>query len=249
MNARFGTGTAGDQTALTLNGAVLQADASGALFWPERGLLVVADLHLEKGTAFARRGTLLPPYDTAATLARLEATCRRLAPTRVLCLGDSFHDGHAGDRVSDEDGRRLAALIQAHDWLWVAGNHDPAPPPAWGGRVVADWMEGPLVFRHEAEDGMAVGEVSGHYHPKATVPTRARRVGGRCFITDGRRLVLPAFGAYTGGLDVREPALRRLFPGAFSIVLLHRDRGYAFHSSHILGAHTLGADMASTGTF
>ncbi|WP_044560138.1 ligase-associated DNA damage response endonuclease PdeM [Azospirillum sp. B4] len=243
MNARFGTGHTGDQTALTVNGATVLADASGALFWPDRGLLVVADLHLEKGSAFARRGALLPPYDTAATLARLEAVCHRLSPTRVLCLGDSFHDGRAGDRVSAGDGRRLAALIQGREWLWVVGNHDPAPPPDWGGQVVADWIEGPLVFRHEAEEGNPAGEVSGHYHPKASVPTRARRVGGRCFITDGRRLVLPAFGAYTGGLDVREAALRRLFPDTFSIVLLHRDRGYAFHSAHILGT-----DLADTGT-
>ncbi|ASG20074.1 ligase-associated DNA damage response endonuclease PdeM [Nitrospirillum viridazoti] len=249
MNARFGTGSTGDQTSLTVNGAMVLADASGALYWPDRGLLVVADLHLEKGTAFAGRGTLLPPYDTAATLTRLEAVCRRLAPRRVLCLGDSFHDRRAGARVSADDGRRLAALIQAHEWLWVVGNHDPAPPPDWGGRVVDDWVEGPLVFRHEAQntapgDLTPAGEISGHYHPKASVPTRARRVGGRCFITDGNRLVLPAFGAYTGGLDVREAALRRLFPGAFSIVLLHRDRGYAFHSTHILGA-----DLADTGTY
>ncbi|MDZ5646111.1 ligase-associated DNA damage response endonuclease PdeM [Nitrospirillum sp. BR 11828] len=243
MNARFGTGSAGDQTALTVNGATVLADASGALFWPDRGLLVVADLHLEKGSAFAARGTLLPPYDTAATLARLEATCRRLAPRRVLCLGDSFHDPRAGARVSADDGRRLAGLIQAHDWLWVVGNHDPAPPPDWGGQVVDDWVEGPLVFRHEAQDITTAGEISGHYHPKASVPTRARRVGGRCFITDGHRLVLPAFGAYTGGLDVRDAALRRLFPGAFSIVLLHRDRGYAFQSAHILGD-----DWPRTGT-
>ncbi|TWB35263.1 ligase-associated DNA damage response endonuclease PdeM [Nitrospirillum pindoramense] len=243
MNARFGTGSTGDQTPLTVNGAMVLADASGALFWPERGLLVVADLHLEKGSAFAARGTLLPPYDTAATLARLEATCRRLAPRRVLCLGDSFHDRRAGDRLSAEDGRRLAALAGGHEWLWVVGNHDPAPPPDWGGQVVDDWIEGPLVFRHEAQGVTAAGEISGHYHPKASVPTRARRVGGRCFITDGHRLVLPAFGAYTGGLDVRDAALRRLFPGAFSIVLLHRDRGYAFHSTHVLGG-----DWAQTGT-
>jgi DNA ligase-associated metallophosphoesterase len=137
------------QTALTLNGAALTADLSGALLWPARGWLVVADLHLEKGSAFAARGTHLPPYDTGATLGMLEQLCRRHRPARVICLGDSFHDGGAAGRMDERDGRRLGALAAAHDWIWIAGNHDPVPPDGWG-RVEAELTEGPLCFRHEA---------------------------------------------------------------------------------------------------
>lgn len=227
-------------TPLRLNGASLALDASGALVWAERGWLVVADLHLEKGSAFAARGALLPPYDTAATLTALEAAIVRHRPTRVLCLGDSFHDRAAAGRVTAADGRRIAALTAALDWLWLAGNHDPAPPADWGGRIVHDGLrEGPLTFRHEADATAPdpAGEVSGHFHPKAAVRQRGRRVSARCFASDGRRLILPAFGAFTGGLNVLDPAISGLFAGGsaaeFQVWMLARDRLHAFPAARL----------------
>jgi DNA ligase-associated metallophosphoesterase len=210
--------------ALRLNGVDLVADLSGALWWPERATLVVADLHLEKGSAFAAQGgALLPPYDTDATLTRLEEVVARLAPARVIALGDSFHDRAAVARVPAASAARLAALVGATAWIWVAGNHDPRPEGPWGGAVRADVTLGALAFRHAAEpDGR--GEVSGHFHPKATLHVRGRRLSTRCFVTDGRRLVLPAFGAYAGGLDVFAPPLRALFRDGFEAFLLGNTR-------------------------
>jgi len=206
---------------IPLNGVRLLPDLSGACLWPDRGWLLVADLHLEKGSGLAARGALLPPYDTAATLARLEAVCDRLRPARVVCLGDSFHDRGAAERVSDADGRRIAALTAAHDWVWISGNHDPAPPAGWGGTVVEAVTEGPLHLRHEPRPGPAPGgEVCGHFHPKASLRTRARRVTGRCFAADGRRLILPAFGAFTGGLNVLDPAIAGLLATDFTVWIL-----------------------------
>lgn len=220
--------------ALRVNGSTLLADPSGALFWPDRGVLAVADLHFEKGSALAAQGSLLPPYDTAATLDRLRAVIARHRPRRVIALGDSFHDAAAAARLSAADRMRLRALVDGQDWIWIAGNHDPAPPEEWGGRVEAAVTIGPLTFRHEAEPGGA-GEVSGHYHPKASVRLRARRFTGRCFVGDGRRVILPAFGAYTGGLDVRDPAIAALFPRGCEVHLLGRRGVYRFPGSALSG--------------
>lgn len=197
--------------AIPLNGTFLHPDISGALFWPERGWLLVADLHLEKGSAYARFGQLLPPYDTAATLTRLEAACARWRPRRVVCLGDSFHDADAASRINAEDGRRIAALTTGYDWVWISGNHDPAPPPGWGGLITEALRDGPLVLRHAAEPKEPAGEISGHYHPKAITHVRGRRLSARCFVSDGQRLIMPAFGAYAGGLNVLDMAIRPLF--------------------------------------
>lgn len=218
-----------DQSPIEVNGAQLIGDLSGALYWPARRLLVVADLHLEKGSSYAASGQLLPPYDTTATLERLAAACRRYAPARVLCLGDSFHDGEASERLATEDRARIEALTGAYDWIWLCGNHDPEPPADWGGRVESELVEGPLVFRHEALDGRpAAGEVSGHFHPKASVKVRFRRLTARCFVTDSRRLILPAFGAFTGGLNVLEPAIAGLFPRGFEAHLLGRRQSFVY---------------------
>lgn len=217
---------------IRLNGARLAADASGALLWPDRRTLVVADLHFEKGSAFAARGLLLPPYDTRATLARLESLIARHRPARVICLGDSFHDQGAGARLSAADRARLARLTGSCDWVWIEGNHDPEPPGDLGGRIEAELIDPPLAFRHRARGGRAgrsaAGEVSGHWHPKAAVHLPPKRISAPCFVTDGRRLVLPAFGAYTGGLNVLDPAVSGLFKADFRVHLLHRDRLYGF---------------------
>ena len=222
------------QSAFTLNGAELLADPSGALVWPQRETLAVADLHLEKGSGLARRGTLLPPYDSAATLERLAEAIARHKPRRVLCLGDSFHDGRAPLRLSAADAAGVRALTQGLDWIWIAGNHDPAPPMDLGGRVEREVVLGPLVFRHEARPSPCAGEVSGHFHPKAWVATRGRRVGGRCFVEDGERAILPAFGAYAGGLDALDPAIAGLMAREFRVHLIGRDRVHAFAHAQLL---------------
>lgn len=213
---------------LLVNGVALQADVSGALLWPERRLAVVADLHFEKSTAFAARGRLLPPYDTAATLDKLEGVVARHAVERVICLGDSFHDGGAAQRLDPLQAARLKGLLARLEWTWIAGNHDPAPPEDWGGTVAAEVTLGALTFRHEAEPVARGGEVSGHFHPKASVSLRGRRITAPCFVTDGRRLILPAFGAFTGGLDVLDPAIAGLFAKGFQATLLGRSGLFAF---------------------
>ncbi len=213
---------------LLVNGVELQADLSGALLWPARRLAVVADLHFEKATAFAQRGQLLPPYDTAATLDRLEAVLARHRVERVLCLGDSFHDGAAADRLDPAQAARLQGLTARLDWTWIAGNHDPAPPAGLGGRVAEAVTEGALTFRHAAAARSRGGEVSGHYHPKAAVVVRGRRLAAPCFVTDGRRLILPAFGTFTGGLNVLDPAISGLFRRGFRAVLLGRNGLFAY---------------------
>jgi hypothetical protein len=213
---------------LLVNGVELQADVTGALLWPARRLAVVADLHFEKATAFAARGQLLPPYDTAASLDKLEGVVARHRVERLICLGDSFHDSGAAGRLDPAQAARLKGLTARLDWTWIAGNHDPAPPEDWGGRVAAEVTEGALTFRHEAAPAARGGEVSGHYHPKASVAVRGRRITAPCFVTDGRRLILPAFGAFTGGLNVLDPAISRLFRKGFQATLLGRNGLFAF---------------------
>lgn len=211
---------------IVLNGARLVADPSGALVWPERSTVIVADLHLEKGSGFARKGTLLPPYDSTATLARLAMLVETHQPARVLCLGDSFHDGDAPARLTDSERRMIDSLARRTDWIWIEGNHDPKPPQDLGGRVASEIVLGPLVFRHKSRAG--IGEVSGHWHPKAHVPTRGGHVTGRCFVEDGERMILPAFGAFAGGLDVLDPAIRALLRPAFAVHVIGRDRVHRF---------------------
>lgn len=218
---------------MVVNGATLLADASGAAIEPASGTLLVADLHFEKGSSLARRGRLLPPYDTRATLVALASVIERCQPRRVVALGDSFHDRGAGERIVDSDLEFLARLMRGREWIWVRGNHDPYPPARCGGEVADDIRLGPLVLRHQPS-GNGAGEVCGHFHPKASVRLRAGRVvTGRCFVSDTRRLVLPSFGAYTGGLDVLDPALARLFPTRFSVVLIGRERLYRLSSARL----------------
>lgn len=188
-------------------GADLTALPSGALWWPNEGLLVVSDLHLGKSERMARRGgRLLPPYETAETLTRLGDDIYRTRPARVLCLGDSFDDRAAAEALSESDCETLNRLQAGREWLWVEGNHDPGPIAQVGGTHLGECRIGPLTFRHMAELDAPPGEVSGHYHPKARVRYNARP----CFLVDHSRLILPAFGCYTGGLDWTTPVLRNL---------------------------------------
>lgn len=210
---------------ITLADAALLADVSGALFHPQSATLVVADLHLEKGSHFARRGQFLPPYDTRATLERLARVVRRFRPRRVACLGDSFHDAQAGDRLDPADREQLQRMVAAQPWTWIAGNHDPEVPAGLGGEVAAELALGPLRLRHLPSAGAAHGEVCGHLHPKASVDTRGGRITAPCFVTDGIRMVMPAFGAYAGGLDCLDPAVSGLFGRAgFRALMLGRER-------------------------
>lgn len=202
-------------------------DVAGTLYAPALSMLVVSDLHLEKGSSFARRGSMLPPYDTIATLARLSALVTRYDPRVVVSLGDSFHDGGGAGRLPEAARTLLAAMMAGRQWFWVAGNHDPEPPEGLGGDCVAQIAVGRLLFRHEPVVGAAAGEVAGHLHPGARIVRRGRSVRRACFASDGRRMIMPAFGAYTGILNVMDRAYRGLFdwPG-FRAHVLGRERIY-----------------------
>jgi len=187
-----------------------QALPQGALFWRERAALIVADLHFEKASAFAAQGQMLPPYDSPATLDALEAIITATAPREVWCLGDSFHDMGARDRMSAESCERLARLTRARRWTWITGNHDPAPAGDLGGDVANETQIDGLLLRHEAQTSETRPEISGHFHPKWRVTLRGRSVSRRCFVLGAHRLIVPAFGALTGGLDAASPAIRTL---------------------------------------
>ena len=212
--------------ALTLEcaGETLQALPQGALYWPARRLLAVADLHFEKGSSYAVHARkLLPRHDTRATLTALSALIDALQPATVVCLGDSFHDRDAVARLSRDDRDEVERLAARARFVWIAGNHDPAPPPVGWGEIAEEIDEGSLAFRHEAHFGPVRGEVSGHFHPVAALTVRGRGFRRRCFLTDGQRLILPAFGAYAGGLDALDPAIAQLFPGDYDALLVGRD--------------------------
>ena len=221
--------------AVTVAGVALVADPAGALYWPDEKLLAVADLHLEKGSAFAARGVLLPPYDTATTLARLARLIERYAPRQVIALGDSFHDGGGPARMDDLSRVTLQALQRGRDWVWIAGNHDPDPANNIGGRFADVLTLGALTFRHEPSPRPNDGELAGHLHPMARVTRRGRAVSRRCFASDARRLVMPAFGAYAGGLNVRDRAIVSLFGAlSFTAHMLGTGRLYAVPAARCL---------------
>jgi hypothetical protein len=194
---------------LILASETLHLTGSGALIWPAQALICVSDLHLGKSDRIARReGRMLPPYETRATLARLSDAVAASEARVVICLGDSFDDLAGQDALDDEDRDTIAALQAGREWIWIEGNHDPGPLTL-GGAHRAEVVLGPLTFRHIAREG-ATGEVSGHYHPKCRLPGSG---GGRpCFLANRDRLILPAFGAYTGGLTCTDPVLQRLMP-------------------------------------
>ncbi|MFY9834933.1 MAG: ligase-associated DNA damage response endonuclease PdeM [Xanthobacteraceae bacterium] len=225
----------GNDHVVEIAGATLIADPAGALYWPDERLLVVADLHLEKGSAFAVRGVLLPPYDTATTLARLAQLIERYRPDLVIALGDSFHDGGGPARMSDVSRASLHALQRGRDWLWIAGNHDPDLPSDIGGRVAEVLSIGCLIFRHEPSVKPCDGEIAGHLHPLARVARRGRGISRRCFAGDGKRLVMPAFGAYAGSLNIRDRAIVALFGAlSFTAHLLGEGRLYAIPAARCL---------------
>ncbi len=198
----------------TLAGTEITLRSSGALWIEAPRLLVVADLHLEKGSAYAARGQMLPPYDTRDTLARLAAEVSATRPDAVVLLGDTFHDRRSEDRLSSDDGDHLRALATQTRLIWVIGNHDADGPQALPGEVADELTVASLILRHEPRAGFQPGEVAGHLHPCARITASRGSVRRRCFVTDGHRLVVPAFGAYAGGLNVRDPAFDGLFSRA-----------------------------------
>jgi len=195
---------------LVLAGETLRLLPSGAALWPATGTLVVADLHLGKSERRARRwGALLPPYDTAETLTRLDAVIAATRPATVVCLGDSFDDSATADALDEDTRLWLARMMAGRHWIWVAGNHDPAPVTV-GGTSLSEYRSGGLAFRHIARAETGPGEVSAHYHPRLRLPVAGAGAARPAFLADARRLVLPAFGAYTGGMSALDPALRGL---------------------------------------
>ncbi|WP_208349451.1 ligase-associated DNA damage response endonuclease PdeM [Pseudaestuariivita rosea] len=207
-----------NEYAFSLAGADLIARPSGVLWWPDRRVLCVSDLHLGKSDRVARRsGVMLPPYETCDTLNRLETEVTALKPAVVICLGDSFDDLKAADSLSEDEVLWLARLQAGREWIWIEGNHDPGPVE-FGGTHLAEMIVGPLTFRHIADPSQQA-EVSGHYHPKARLNARGRVVTRACFLYDDDRLIMPAFGTYTGGLYSHSAELSQLMAPAARAVL------------------------------
>ena len=208
----------------TLAGAAVTFRASGALLADGGRMLIVADLHLEKGSSYAMRGQMLPPYDTRETLGRLEAEVEATAPSTVVLLGDTFHDRRSEARLVNEDAARLRALARGRTLVWVVGNHDADGPRDLPGETADELSIAGLVLRHEPQAGAQPGEVAGHLHPAARVRAPRGTLRRRCFVTDGERVILPAFGAYAGGLNVRDAAFAELFARPPLAGALGRDR-------------------------
>jgi len=210
------------ETHLHLRGELLTPLPEGALWWAVERTLVVSDLHLEKGSSFAAAGQMLPPYDTSATLSVVEALVRAYQPARVVSLGDSFHDRDAEWRLTPGDTARIKRLTSTTEWVWVEGNHDPDPPEDLGGHAAKVLRLKDIVFRHEPTGDS--GEIAGHLHPCAKVLSRVRTLRRSCFVTDGERLIMPALGAFTGGLNVLDEAYAPCFPnGGMMVFAMARD--------------------------
>ena len=188
-------------------GETFEATADGALHWPDHEALLVADLHLEKASWFASAGQFLPPYDSHATLTALAAEIERTKPKRLYCLGDSFHDRFGCDRLQTSARELLTALTGQIDWTWIVGNHDPGFADHCGGRIAEEVELGGIILRHEAVRGEPRPEISGHFHPKLRVHLRGRQVSRRCFVTSATKIIMPAFGSLTGGLDAHHPEI------------------------------------------
>ena len=204
---------------LSFGGQDFLASPGGALFWPAERALLVADLHLEKASWFARLGQFLPPYDSQATLAALTEEVATTGATHLYCLGDSFHDRFGCDRLAAPARDMLQALTSRLDWVWIVGNHDPGFADHCGGRIEDECEVGGIILRHEAVANDSRPEVSGHFHPKLRLQLRGRNVSRRCFVASDRKLILPAYGSLTGGLDAHHPEImKKTGPGATALV-------------------------------
>jgi len=215
---------------IDLNGMAAVLDLTGAIYLPDQQILLVADLHFEKGSSFARHGRFLPPYDTRETLTTLSAAIDRLQPRTVVALGDSFHDAGGPDRLGAEERLDLLRMQGGRQWIWVTGNHDRELPDSIGGEVVSEMQLGSVTLRHEPSQG-EVAEVAGHLHPVGKVVMRGRAVRRRCFVTDGQRCIMPAFGAYAGGLNACNEVFKPLFPRGFTAHIIGAERIFAIGRS------------------
>lgn len=221
---------------IVVNGVLAVCDPLGGLYLPETGMLVVSDLHLEKGAAFARRGMMLPPYDTIATLNILSAVITRYDPKVVVSLGDNFHDRKGSEHLAPDLRALIAAMARGRDWIWINGNHDPDGTVDLPGTCTDELFYGDLVFRHEPSLISGKGEIAGHLHPSATVRRREKSVRRPCFASDGTRLLMPAFGVLAGGLDLRHRAMHGLFDREALVAhLLGRDRIYSVRYANLIG--------------
>ncbi len=213
----------------------LVPDVSGALYAPDERAVIVADLHFEKGSALARRGSLLPPYDSRETLSRLGVMLARLKPKTVIALGDTWHDGGGHARMDAVDAEAFAALRLGREWVLITGNHDPEPPRDLGAQVHHELMLKGVILRHQPSASPLGPEIAGHLHPAAKVSGRGRSVRRKCFMTSATRCILPAFGAYAGGLNVLDKAFRPLFaPSDFTAHVMGADRIYAISPALLL---------------
>ena len=212
----------------SFGGHALCALPQGAVFWPARRALLVADLHLEKASWFALKGQMLPPYDSMATLADLEALVAACGADEIWCLGDSFHDGEGCDRLPAAARDTLTGLTARTRWTWITGNHDPVIADRCGGELLEEALVDGLVLRHEAAPDEPRPELSGHFHPKLRLTVRGRPVARRCFVGTASKLILPAFGALTGGLDATHPAIARAVGRAAEALIPVKNRMLRF---------------------
>jgi len=208
----------------SFSGQELMALPQGALFWPSRRALLVADLHLEKASWFARLGQMLPPYDSIATLSDLSMIAASTGAAEIWCLGDSFHDAAGCDRLPAAARSLLTALTEATRWTWIIGNHDPGIADHCGGAIVEEAEVDGLILRHEADPAETRPELSGHFHPKLRITHRGRQVSRRCFVATESKLILPAFGSLTGGLDAHHPEIVRAVGGGAQALVPVQDR-------------------------
>ena len=200
-------------------GESFEAAADGALYWPAQQALLVADLHLEKASWFARLGQFLPPYDSHSTLTALAREVERTGAKRLYCLGDSFHDRFGCDRLPAAARELLVRMTAALDWVWIVGNHDPGFSDHCGGRLAEELDVAGIILRHEAVRDDPRPEMSGHYHPKLRLHLKGRNVSRRCFVVSATKLILPAFGSLTGGLDASHPEImKQVGDGASALV-------------------------------
>jgi uncharacterized protein len=209
-------------------GETFHATADGALYWPSQQALLVADLHLEKASWFARLGQFLPPYDSQATLSALAAVVGRSGATRLYCLGDSFHDRFGCDRLPASARQMLTTLTSRLDWTWIVGNHDPGFADHCDGRIADEVEIAGIILRHEADRGEPRPEISGHFHPKLRLHLKGRHVSRRCFVKAPNKIIMPAFGSLTGGLDAHHPEILGHVGGEAAALVPVSDRLLSF---------------------
>jgi DNA ligase-associated metallophosphoesterase len=221
---------------LSICGKPFTADSSGALYCAGERTLLVADLHLEKASAYAERGTLLPPYDTRQTLVRLAAVIDRYEPARVIALGDSFHDVRAAGRIRADNLQILHMLQEDREWIWITGNHDGEIPSSLGGQVLSDYTLGGLTLRHHPSAAGVTHEIAGHMHPAARLSMYGYSIRRPCFVGNGRRIVMPAFGTFAGGLNVLDDAFQPLFGnGGLAVWMLGQEGLYPVATRFLCG--------------